>query len=196
MRHRLVRNKITLGKEPRKMSKSYIEILVSNATAPEIEVLVQPTVNINEVGTGDIFENADTANIVSPNCVVKYVNIRWQAGLNKSTDNQGWIEYAIVLYTEQTGTPVSTADFININTQTLGDIANNRFRGKCLWNGAIPMNVNQTKVLDLAIKIPDKWCKWKRGQYLMLVQYYRGTDTADTTSACDTDLTVQYKCYI
>ncbi len=192
MRHRIKRK--TLGKEPRRMSKSIIESLTGNAAAPELEIVVAPTADVSQ-GDSDVLATADNKQVISPNSLCRYLNLRMQLANTSGTGDAGWYEYAVVLQTEQTGTPTIGSTFSTVNTNTVGDIAINRFRGKCLWNGAVPINDGQSKVLELSLKIPDKWCKWIMGQYLTLIHHYRQADSMNADP-----LTVvwssQWKCYL
>ncbi len=190
---RFLRKSKTFGKEPRRMSFSKIESLTGNAAAPEIETLIEPNSDVNQVGTETALSDADTQKIITPNAICKYINVRFQLGQN-DTNTHGWYEYAIVLLTEQGATP-TVSGMGNVNVQTLGDICVNKFRGKCIWNGAVPINLDQTKVLDLAIKIPMKWCKWQRGSYLVLFHYYRPAGALDT-DPIGVVISTQWKAYL
>ncbi len=185
------------------MSASLIQELTTNSALPELIVVIQPTDTVSPSGAGDVLELADTKKVVSPNAVCKYINLRMQLATKNATDQGGWYEYVIALFDEQTTDPVVSAtsgdpvDFSDINTQTLGDIAINLFRGKCLWNGAVPVGTgSQNQVLDLKIKLPNKWCKWKRGQYLCLLHYFRNSNTVQTTEKMSVIYSSQFKTYL
>ncbi len=178
------------------MSKSIIESLVSNAANPELETLIIPTENTSQIGSAAVLENANTKDKVSPNAICKYINIRLEMGLNEPADLPGFYEYAIILMTEEDGVPSLGTDYNNVITQTLGDIAIQKNRGKCLWNGSFAIAQASPKVIDLKIKIPSKWCKWQRGQYLVLAQYFRGVDINDSTSVLRVVWSTQWKCYL
>ncbi len=191
---RFMKKSKTLGKEPRRMTKSIIEALTQGSANPELEILIAPTANVG-TGAGDALGGADFADTVTPAAVCKYINVRLQLGNKSGTGDQGWYEYAIILKDEQTATPVIGTDFSTWNLSTIAELAINLNRGKCIWNGAVPLNDGQAKVLDLKLKIPDKWCKWKRGQYLVLVHGARGADST-TTDIITVVLTTQWKCYL
>ncbi len=178
------------------MSKSIIESLVSNAANPELEDLIVPTATVKQTGTDAILDTSNTKDTISPNAICKYLNLRLELGLNEVADLSGFYEYAIVLFTEQNTAPSTGTDYDNVNTQTLGDIAINRNRGKCLWNGSFPISQAYPKVIDIKIKIPQKWCKWQRGQYLALIHYFRGVDVNDTSSTLRVVWSSQWKCYL
>ncbi len=175
------------------MTKSIIETLVQGAT-PEYEQLVRPTLNAGTDGTGSASEG-DLRDIISPNAVCKYINIRLQVANEGSTEDAGWYEYAVFIVTEATAVPNVGTRFNDFNIRTVADMAIQNFRGKCLWNGAIPLNDNQAKVLDLNLKIPTKYCKWTAGQYLMLVHGARSANTADVGNV-DVIWITQWKCYL
>ncbi len=178
------------------MCQSQIENLTSNASNPEQEILIKPSDTAEQGGAGNQFTNVDTEDTISANTVCKYFNLRLELGANVDSTKQGWYEYAIVLRTDQDTSPLIGVELNDVNTGSLAKQVVGRYRNKVLWNGAVPINQNQTKVLDIALKIPDKWCKWMRGQYLVLIHYYRGTDTTDTTSVMDVVWTSQWKAYL
>ena len=189
---RRIRRK-TLGKEPRRMTHSIIDILAGNAANVEVEQLIEPTAVVGSLGSVPVLEGADTEKIISPNAVCKYINIRMCLSPDEQ-NTHGWYEYAIILFTEQE-IPPTNAGFASINTKSLANLAINKYRGKCLWNGAVPINQDQAKVLDLSIKIPDKWCKWQRGQFLSLFHYYRPANAIETDTLKNI-WTTQWKCYL
>ncbi len=175
------------------MSASIINDLTGNAASPENFVIVEPSHLTGQGGSTSVLAASDTQRIISPNAVCKYVNIRQQMGTGEGNTN-GWLEYAVVLFTERE-TPPDNSGFSNLNTQTLGDIAINKFRGKCIWNGAVPINQDQAKVLDLQIKMPSKWCKWQRGTFLLLYQYWRPSNVLDNTNL-NIITSTQWKAYL
>ncbi len=193
-RRRIVRR--TLGKEPRMMSRTLITDDITG-TASLIEI-VSPTINAGGVGTGDVLENADTAKIVSPNSIIKYINIRFQSGLRDvAPRSPGFVEYAVVIFEEQQSLPTLDAIITaGMGTQTVGDLCTNLYRGNCIWQGAFAISEQVPGVLDLKIKIPNKWCKMKRGMYIMLVKGAHTVDVSDVTTDFRTFLQVNYKCYL
>jgi len=190
---RFMKKSKTLGKEPRRMSHSLIDVLTGNSALPEVEVLIEPSALSGSLGTVPSSATADFNKIVSPNAVCKYINLRCQLGQDDQ-NTSGWYEYAIILFTEQE-VPPTNAGFASINTKTLGDIAIQKYRGKVLWNGAVPLNQDQCKVLELSIKIPNKWCRWARGQFLALFQYYRPADSVSVDTIKNVWST-QWKAYL
>lgn len=190
---RFLRKSRTVGKEPRRMSMSVIEILIGNAALPEVVQLIQPSDVVGAGGQNQILVLSDTKDTISSNAVCKYINVRMQLGQN-DTNTNGWYEYAVFLSTEE-AVPPTNGGFTPVNLQTVGDIAINAFRGKCIWNGAVPINQDQAKVLDLSIKIPNKWCKWQRGQFLTLIHYYRPTDAIDNDTI-KVIVSTQWKAYL
>ncbi len=194
MRHRAKR--ATIGKDPRIMNRTLLfdtVTLTVNATN-----LIEPTVVASVVGTADVFEKADTERFCAPNSMVKYINLRYQTFIrNVVPEAPGFIEYAVVVNQEETTAPVVTAAMsANIGTKSIGNICRNLFRGKCIWNGAFAVSRELPRVVDIAIKIPNQWCKNKIGQFLTLYTAARTGDVSDDTTDFRTFLDIQYKCYI
>jgi len=192
-RHRVKRR--TMGKEPRQMSRT----LLQDNVVDEVTIynLVEPTINCSIEGNADVFENADTEKIVSPNSIIKYLNLRLETGLRDVAPRApGFLEFAIVVFEEQTTTPsVASTITSGIGTKTLGTMTNNLYRGNCLWNDAFRVSKELPEVLNLKIKLPDKWCKQKRGMYICLLKTYRSNDVSDTTTDCRSWVSHQYKVY-
>jgi len=196
VRHRIRRK--TMGKEPRKMSRS---LIVSGGTlvvdTPELLDIIRPTADVAGVGTGEVFTDADTQMVCSPNSIIKYVNLRFLVAMRSTSTNNGWFEYAVVLTKEASTVPALSAVITaGIGTQTLSDLCNNLFRGKCLWNDAIAVSKELPRVLNVSIKIPDSYCKQMRGQYLQVIFNHRSTSSTDTTGEMRVFYSHQYKCYI
>jgi len=193
MRHR---RRQTQGMAPRKMSKTILQNLVTG-TPQKIDI-VAPTQNTGATGTGDVFENADTQDAVSANAIIKYINVRLQVVTRKDTGGfqPGWVEYAIFRLEEQESSPVINTAFTSASgTQTIGDIANNLYREKCIWNGAIPSSLEIAQVLDIKIKVPQQYCKCKRGAYFQLVWMYRSSNSVDVVSEVRGIYSHQFKVY-
>lgn len=177
------------------MSKT---ILLNNTGTPVTYDIVVPTQNTGGSGTGDVFENADTQDAVSTNAVIKYINVHIQATVRKdvSPANPGWVEYAFFYRMEQQTTPTINGAFTSDNgTQTLGDLATNIYRDKCVWTGSIPVSEQIPMTQNIALKCPPKFCKWKRGMYLQLVIFFRSSNSTDTTSSARIILSHNYKVY-
>ncbi len=174
--------------------------LLQDNIVDEITVhqIIEPTVTSSTSGGGDVFASADTEKICSPNSIVKYVNIRLQSTLRDVAPRApGWLEYAIVVHDEQTAAPVVLASMTSaIGTQTLASIMRNLFRGKCIWNGAFAISKELPRAVDIALKLPDVYCKNKRGKFLTLYKVFRSGDVSDTTTDCRTWITTQFNCYI
>ncbi len=193
MRHRIKRR--TLGKEPRRMAKSLIQNINTNAV--KVHPIIRPTVVATTSGTEDVLENADTADLCSPNAIVKYVNLRMECGIRDvAPENAGWIEYAVVQFEEQTTDPLVPAAINSITTQTMGELCINLFRGKCLWNGAIGISNELPISADIQIKLPDRYCKQKIGSFLSLFMAFRSSDAAETTTSVRMISSHQYKTYL
>ncbi len=177
------------------MSKS---LLFNNTGVPVTYDIVVPTQNTGGSGTGDVFENADTQDAVSTNAIIKYVNLHFQTVVRKdvSPANPGWLEYAVFYRMEQQTTPTIngafTADF---GTQTLGDLATNIYRDKCVWTGSIPISAEIPATMDLRIKCPGKFCKFKRGMYMQVVFGFRSSNSGESTSSARIILSHNYKVY-
>jgi len=187
--------RVTLGKEPRRMSRTLIQDLIAGVV--DRIFVIQPTEDVSNSGTGEIFENADTNSVVSPNAVCKYVNARFQlSSKNVSPQNAGWFEYAFIIFKEEEVAPALNTDFTSFGgTQTIGDIAVNLYRGKCIWNGAIPISKEVPQSVDVKIKMPLAHCKWQRGMYLALISKFRADDATDTTSTVRFVYSHQFKIY-
>ncbi len=193
MRHR---RRQTQGMAPRKMSKTILENKIAG-TVTTIDVMA-PTTNTGSTGTGDVFENADTQDAVSANAIIKYLNIRFEVCVRKDTGGTqpGWFEYAVIRLEEQESTPVINSAFTaNNGTQTIGDIANNLYREKCIWNGACPVSLEVPNQVDLHIKVPQQYCKCKRGAYFQVVTLFRSSNSADVSSSLRLIYSHQYKVY-
>ncbi len=178
------------------MSKTILENKTTG-TPSQIEILV-PTQSTGALGTGDTFENADTRDAVSANAKVFYFNIRMQVvtRLDSGGLQPGWFEYAIIRLEEQESTPVINTAFTTASgTQTIGDIAVNLYREKCIWNGAIPVSTEIAQVVDCKIKVPQQFCKCKRGAYFVFVSMFRSSNSIDSTSEVRHIYSHQYKTY-
>ncbi len=164
-----------------------------------IDNIVVPTNVSTTSGSGEAFTAANTKTICSPNSLIKYINYRFQTGIKQDVGNarNGWIEYAIVVFDEQSTAPVvSAAMTAAIGTQTLGEIMTNLFRGKAIWNGAFEIAKELPRVVDVPIKIPQKYSKNAIGKYLAVFYTYRTSLSTDTTSEVRFVNTWQYKCYM
>jgi len=174
--------------------------LLQDNVVDEVTILniVEPTAVCGAAGTSHIFEGADTEDTCSPNSIVKYLNIRLQSGLRDIAPRApGFLEYAVVVFEEMTAVPtVAGAITAAIGTQTLGNLCKNFYRGNCLWDGAIAISKELPRVLDLKIKLPDKFCKNMRGRYISLFKNFRSNDVSDTTTDCRTWYSHMYKCYV
>lgn len=176
------------------MTDSLINTHTAGAVA-EITQLVEPTNDVSGSGGGDVFTNADTAKIVAAGSIVKYVNLTFEAGVLVGS-LPSFYEYAVVMFTEQEAAPTVNA-LIDSNraTKMLGEICRNLYREKCIWFGSLGSNLSQTQVMNLAIKIPEKFCKWKNGQYLSLIGLSRPANTTDSTSLFQVNTLCSFKCY-
>ncbi len=185
-----------MGKESRQMSRSLLDDNVTGAVS--IIVIINPTDDVSTSSTGHVFEGADTNKFCSPNSVVKYVNIRLQSGLRDvAPEAPGFVEYAVVLFDEQKTIPVVDSTITSgIGATPLGTLCRGLYRGKCIWNGSYAVSREIPRCIDISIKIPNKYCKNKRGQYLMLLKSFRTNDVSDTTSDCRTWYSHMYNCYI
>lgn len=194
MRHRVKRR--TMGKELRQMSKSLLDDNVTGEVS--IVSIIEPTQPTSSLGTGHIFEGADTEDICSPNSIVKYINIRFESGLRDVAPSApGFVEYGIVVQDEQAGLPTVPGDVTSsIGATPLGTILRNKFRGKCIWNGSFAVSRELPRVVDIALKMPNVYCKNKRGRFVMLYKSFRTNDVSDTTTDCRSWLSFQFNCYI
>ena len=193
--HRKRITRRTLGKEPRTMTRTLLDDNVANTAS--IILVARPTLAASGVGTGDIWENADTINICAPQSVIKYINIRLESGLRDvAPEAPGFVEYAIVIFEENEGAPtVNSAITSNLGTRTLGDICKQLYRGNCIWDGAFAVSREIPRVMDIKIKLPPKFCSNKIGRWIALLKAFRTNDVSDTTSDCRTWYSHMYKVY-
>ncbi len=164
-----------------------------------ITPVVSPTANVGITGTADIFENADTQVICSPNSVCKYFNIRLKAAIKSSEAEfrPGFVEYGLIQYENQGGVPLTPSAITSgIGTQTLEEMLRNQFRNHCGWTGAVPISVEMPIVLDMHIKIPSKWCKNQKGSYWMFYYAFRSSKSTDTVTTLQFVYSHEYKVYI
>ncbi len=189
------RKKLTLGKTGRQMSRTLLDDNVTLTVS--IIAVVVPTINCSSVGTGDVFENADTVNIVTPSAVIKYINMRLESGVRDVAPSApGFVEYALVVFDEMTTTPtVASGISTNIGTQTLGTMARNFYRGKVLWEDAFRVSRELPEVANIKIKLPPWACQQKIGRYFMLLKAFRTNDVSDATSDCRTWYSHSYKAW-
>jgi len=186
-----------MGKESRPMGKSLINSLTS--LTPEITNLIDATEFTSGVGTGTVFD-ADTKQRCSPNSIVKYMNIKFELAVQTTTSpisQDGWMEYVLIYFDEMQAAP--TVDAIitaGVTTQTLGDLARNLYRGNCIWFDSIPVYKDLATAQTVKIKIPDSFCKNKRGRVLSMISLFRSKDAADTDSLCKAIYTTMFKCYV
>ncbi len=186
----------TIGKDARRMTQIILDNLVVGV--PQDVIIVEPTQGTGVSGTGDVFENADTEKICSTNALIKYFNIRLQCSMKPETApaNPGWLEYAVVLRDEIEGTPaINSGISTNLGVSTLGDICVNLYRGKCLWNDAIPISTELPTVTNVKLKIPAKWCKQLRGMWWTLLLAYRSNNSTDVTTTVRCITQTQFKVY-
>ena len=111
------------------MARTTIQNLVTGTISSKNVVIM--TVATDDVGSGDVFENADTERICGVNGIVKYINIKAEIAVRPGVGNQepGWFEYAFVFLSEQDNTdPVVDPDFQNkFGVSTIGEIADKFF---------------------------------------------------------------------
>ncbi len=193
--HRKIRRR-TLGKEPRKMSSTFLVNLL--ATPVQDEIII-PTTNVGTSGVGDVLETADTRRTVSPNSIIKFLNLKFQCAIRAGVGevNSGWFEYAIFILDQQEATPTINGGFASaFGTQTIGNTATNLFRNQCIWTGCAPVSPELPIVVDLKLKIPPQFCKMRRGQWFLFVIAFRSHDSTDTTTSLRVVYSHNYKCYL
>ncbi len=186
----------TIGRSARQLGRTLLTDSVTLDPAVAI-IIVEPSENVGTGATVQPDTNADFQKVVATQTLVKYVNIRFQSGLRDVAPSApGFTEYAIILFDEQTAAPIVPASINTaLGTNTLGQLCHTYFRGKCIWEGAFRVSRELPEVVDVKIKIPDKWCLWKRGQYLMCFKAFRTNDVSDTTSDCRTWFSTNFKAY-
>jgi len=190
------RTRVTIGKDPRRMSRTNIQTLIAG-TVDQVST-INSTIDAGVSGSGDVYENADTELQCSPNEIIKYINIRVQYSVKPGTAPAapGWIEYAVVFFNEQQNAPALDGGIqSNFGIQTVGDTCINLYRGKCIWNGAIRVSKELPEVLDLKIKIPQRYCKMVRGSYWRFIHAFRSNDSTDSTTAIRSVYSHQFKVY-
>ncbi len=187
----------TQGKEPRVMTRSFI----TSSTPGGINkvIVVEPTQTTGATATDNVFDGADTSHECSPNSIIKYFNIRLQEAIktDESTQRPGWIEYGLVQFDNQGVEPSIPANITsNVGTQTLPELLRNNYRNHCIWTGAFGLSAETPGVLDLKIKIPDKFCKNQVGIFWVFYYMFRSSDSTDITTTVRNIYSHEYKCYI
>lgn len=195
-RRRRIRRR-TIGKEPRRMSYTFIQ----NATVGAVKLInaVVPNEVVDQSGSSSSYDVVDTQRTVGPNSIIKYLNFRLQAGIKAATGNaeNGYIEYAVVIFDESQAAPtVDALITANIGTQTLGDMCVNLYREKCIWNGAFGISKELPRCQDISLKVPPKFCKCKTGRYIAFLYTFRSSLSTDTTTQLGTVYSHQYKVYL
>ncbi len=196
MRHkRIIRR--TRGKEPIKKSATLIEDTGPGAAFTTF-ILVQNTISRSLDGsTVTVRDNQNTGVTANIGDIVKYINIRVQAGARDAPEPEdetsGWLEWGVVKQKETFISPQKT----NISIQTLGDTLTKQFRGDCLLTGAIPVGGDIPNVQDIIIKVPQNFIKMQLGSSITFFSYFRSVNSASTALAL-INLTVscQYKLYV
>ncbi len=109
--------------------------------------------------------------------IIKYVNICIQSAprADNLVADIGWIEWALVMQTEQT----QLMGLTSIGVSSLQDVATKQYRNNCILTGCFPIGETQSNSADLKIKIPPKWCKLKVGSILILFVYFRSNSSTD-----------------
>lgn len=200
MRRRRFR-KTTIGKDAIKHSTTLLANIGQGTAAPtalsiyDTDAGTRSTTGSNLV----VRDDADIRGTVNVGNIVKYINVciqvgpRWITGDVATKDDNGWLEWALVLQTEQKQAMLAT----NLGVQTLGDIANKQYRRNCLYTGCIPIGAQQPNALDMKFKIPPKWQKLQIGANLQLFVHYRSVNSTDVrTDSHRVLLSSIYKCYV
>ncbi len=174
----------TMGKVAVKHSQTLVSLIGNGSSVTQRGFLFTNAGDRSADGSGqDIQDKANTTNIVQVGTVVKNVRIELQAaitpaGNDGNTSTQGWIEWAVVWRDEATiNIPVN-----QLGVQTLGDIAQQMFRGDCLLTGNFPVSVNLPNQQTILLKLPKKCTKWNLGDTLLLYMIFRDADTTDLQS--------------
>ncbi len=161
--------------------------------------IVEPTSNVSQNATDDIFATADTEKICSPNSVIKYLNIMYQAAIKPDIGNAfpGWIEWACVVYEEEQSDPgIDSKITSNIGTKSLQTLCKNLYRGNCIYAGSYGIAKELPSTFNCSLKLPPKFCKNKRGMYIKFLSYYRSVNSADVVSEIRESYNHMYKCYV
>jgi len=173
--------RMTMGKDPVKHSHTLVQVIGNGSNVNASTIIITGAGDRSLDGTfKSIQQNATTSDQVSVSDIVKYVNIILQGaitaeGNNGNTSTQGWVEWALV-WRDEVFIPIPST---NLGTQTLGDIANQMFRGDCLMTGQFPVSVNLPNVETITVKLPKKAIKWHIGDSLALYTSFRDADTTD-----------------
>ncbi len=173
--------------------------LVNLLATPVQDEIIIPTIDTGGTGTGDVLETADTRRTVSPNSIIKFLNLKFQCAIRAGVGevNSGWFEYAIFIVDQQNSNPTINSAFAsNFGTQTIGNTATNLFRNQCFWTGCAPVSPELPIVVDLKLKIPPQFCKMRRGQYFLFVIAFRSHDSTDVTTSLRVVYSHNYKCYL
>ncbi len=196
-RHRRVKRR-TLGKDPRSMVKSLITSQIDGGIG--FVETVKPTSTLSAAGGGThVFEGADIGDTCSPNSIIKYLNIRLQCAIksDEAEFRPGWIEYGVVLLENQSSAPSAPGTIAtNFGTQTLPQMLRNLYRNHCLWTGAEAISADLPRVINLHLKLPDKWCKNQLGTYWVCYYAFRSSKSTDTVTTVKFIYSHEYKVYI
>ncbi len=189
--------RMSLGKDPRIMGKSLINTLLTNV--PEISSIIVPTEFTSVVGTGTVFDTADTKATVSPNSAEKYINIKFELSSDQETApaNPGWFEYGLIFFDECEATPTLNASITaNITTTLLGNLLRNLYRGNCIWTDTYPIQTGIPIAPTVGIKIPKKFVTNKRGRCFMIISNFRSINASESTSKCKVNYETMWKAYL
>ncbi len=169
---------------------------IGSGSTPTVHTIYVTDVGVRTTtgGTQTIKDVATTSRECNVGDIIKYINscIQCAPRLINVEDNNGWLEYALVLQKEQTQLMGNT----NLGTQTLQDTATKQYRGNCLWTGCIPLGMNQGNSVDLKMKIPRIYEKVKIGTILILFLFFRSVDSTDVrTDSHRLVVSSIFKCY-
>lgn len=177
------------------MADTTVANVVTGAT-PTQHTIVEPTVSVDETGTGDVWENADSERIVAPNSIIKYINVCVEvATRGEAPQNPGWLEWAFQArqFIQTVPSPVSNT---NLGIQTLGAVCTQRYRKDSLYTGCIPVSKELPNVINLMFKIPKRLVNQQRGQWFTFQVFHRSVDSTDTTTQARVIISHNYKVYI
>jgi len=194
-RRKIVRR--TMGKDPIKKSATLIDN-VGPSSGITTFILIANTASRSLDGSAiTVRDQQDTGTKANIGDIIKYINIRIQAGARESVasedDTSGWLEWGVVKQKETFIAPLVT----NLGIQTLGDTLVKQFRGDVLLNGALPVGGDIPNVADIQIKVPKIFNKMQLGSSMTLFTYFRSVNSASTaTDLINLTLSTQYKLYV
>ncbi len=157
------------------------------------QIIIESSSGTNSENVFELQDSAFSDETCRSGDCIKYVNIHIQVAPRGSDDTRnGWLEYAVVWKRED----VADVSNTRIGILTLGTIATNFYRNKCIWTGFIPVGKAQANGTQLRLKMPKDEKYLKDGREFVLFVYYRSNLSTDvTTDSTRVILSYNYKAY-